>query len=294
MDDQIPVTLEELQDDAQKALAVLDSVGKTPVPQTLRDAIEGNYFAASEGVVESALGHIPGDELREWRTRVIPLALANDILRDFENQIVRAFVLSSSSPFRILIDGIIKIPKWLIKHSAEIVFLFLPMMKGGLDRAADVLTIENRITGITREIGALRRRISKLFEITPVNLPPLEERKMRAPFGMNEKEDAAELVDAIKAAEREIGILEREREALAKLSAKAGRILDLVLVGLAVMMGYFVVEKLLAEAKALANAAATFAPVRKLRDEAVEFAKEASLPQFPQKRTVVEKRSRRN
>jgi len=293
MAEEIPVTWEEMQDTAQNALALLDAVGKTPIPQTLRDAINENYFAASKGVLESALGHISGEELREWRTRVIPLRLANEILREYENNIVKAFVLSSSSPFRIIFDGLTAIPKWLIKYAAEITLIFLPLVTNGLERAADVLSIEGRITEIENEIRALRKWISKLFAITPVNLPPLEERKMRGPFGTNAVEDAGEIIAAIEKAESDVAVLEREKAALEKLSAKAGRIIDIILVGIAVVIGYIMVEKLLLAARAIADATATFAPVRKLRDDAVALAKEASLPQIG-KRVLVNKRSRRN
>jgi len=294
MADALPVTWQEMQKEAQNALRLLDMVGKTPVPQTLRDAIDGKYFAASQGVVESALGHTSGDELREWSQRVIRLDKANEILRSFENEMVKAFVLSSASPARIVIDALIAIPKWILAHLAEIVFILWPLFTGAVTGAFDVVLIEDRIKEIENEVRALKKWIGKLFAITPADLPPLEQRRMRGPFGTNPTEDAAELVSAIEKAEREIGVLERERAALVKLSERSGSILDMIAMGVAVTLSYLAVEKLLVAARALADATATFAPVRVLRDNAVLRAKEESLPQLQAKRFRVRKRSRRN
>lgn len=294
MADEIPIDWKGMQKEAQDALRVLDMVGKTPVPQTLRDAINGDYFAASTGVVEAALGHTSGKELREWGQRVMPLKEANEILRQFENDVVKTFVLSSKSPARIIFDAVTAIPKWVLEHLAEIVFILWPLFTGAAMRAADIVSIESRIKEIENEIRALIAWMGKLYAITPANLPPIEERKMRGPFGTNPTEDPGEIIEAIKKAEREVGILERERAALIQLSERAGTILDRLVVAVAVVISFLAVEKLLVEARALANAAVTFSPIRKLRDAAVARAKEKSFPQTPQKRTVVKKRSRRN
>ena len=249
---EIPVDWKGLQKETQDALRVLDMVGKTPVPQTLRDAIDENYFAASQGIVETALGSTSGAELREWSQRVIRLSDANEILRNFENNLVREFVLSSASPARIVIDAIIAIPKWILAHLAEIVFILWPLFTEAAVRAADIVSIEMRITEIENELRALRAWMGKLFAITPATLPPLEQRKMRGPFGTNPVEDTAEIVAALEKAEWEIGILEREMEALIKLSTRAGNILDMIAVAVAATLAFFMVERLLAAAASLA------------------------------------------
>jgi hypothetical protein len=295
---EIPVDWKGLQKETQDALRVLDMVGKTPVPQTLRDAIDENYFAASQGIVETALGSTSGAELREWSQRVIRLSDANEILRNFENNLVREFVLSSASPARIVIDAMIAIPKWILAHLAEIVFILWPLFTGAVKGVLDVQDIEERIKRIDEELAEYRETLAELFGLSPGD--KIQYSPTGSPAGdafqrsQPQRWTAADLVASIKEVERRQGILKREKAALIKLSERSSNILDMIAVAVAATLAFFMVERLLAAAASLAASTKTFGPVRKLRDEAVMLAKEKSLPQWGQKRVTVRKRSRRN
>jgi len=283
----LPTSFEELRDEAKTAIAGLEKILKVPVPVSIKDAVDGRYLESAEGVAESIVGRVPSGEMEEWRKRVIPLARANAILRSFEGNLVRSYVLKPSSPLRIIVDGVLLIPKWILAHLAEITMILIPLLTESWLKALDVVSIERRITELENFISQRKKMVSDLFAITP--------RPAGTPAkSWDDAPTAAELQAEIKNEEYEIGKLERERDALAKLSADAGTYIDRAVIAVSIMLVYFSVQKLLGTAKVVSDSLVSVTPAKDLRNEAIEKIKAAALPQARVHRVVVKKRSRRN
>jgi len=292
MTPEIPQTWEELQKQGQTAIFVLETVMRVPVPRTIKDAVDGKWMEASAGATRDILGRTTRAEKKEWRKRVIKLSDANQILKDLENKIVNSYVLASASPLRIALDGIILIPKWVVKHIAELTLIMLPLFLTSVEKAGDMVMIERRITEIERLIAIYEDRLPGLYAATPgEGLRIITDLSGRYLGG---EETAENLRAAIKNVEDNIAILKREKTALAKLSAKAGTVLDLAVTAFCVTIAFLAVANLISLARSLSDNLATTGPASKLRDEAIELAKAKSLPQFSVKRKTVKKRSRRN
>jgi len=296
MTTEIPQTWEELQKQGQTAIFVLETVMRVPVPRTIKDAVDGKWMEASAGATRDILGRTTRAEKKEWRKRVIKLSDANQILRDLENKIVNSYVLASASPLRIALDGIILIPKWIVKHIAELTLIMLPLFLTSVEKAGDLFMIEERILEIERRIAYLEKEIAELYTVTPrpprraglPELPPPQRLSDYLP------PTADELRAAIKGLEEDIAVLNREKTALAGLSVKAGNMIDLAVTAFCVTIAFLAVANLIGLARSLSDNLATTGPASKLRDEAIELAKSKSLPQFSVKRKTVKKRSRRN
>jgi len=292
MTPEIPQTWEELQKQGQTAIFVLETVMRVPVPRTIKDAVDGKWMEASAGATRDILGRTTRAEKKEWRKRVIKLSDANQILRDLENKIVNSYVLASASPLRIALDGIILIPKWIVKHIAEITLIMLPLFLTSVEKAGDMVMIERRISEIEKLIAIYEDRLPGLYSATPgEGLRIITDLSGRYLGG---EETAENLRAAIKNVEDNIAILKREKTALAKLSAKAGTVLDLAITAFCVTIAFLAVANLISLARSLSDNLATTGPASKLRDEAIDLAKAKSLPQFSVKRKTVKKRSRRN
>jgi len=227
--------------------------------------------------------------MRKWRTRVIRLSDANEILARMESDLVKAYILSSSSPARLIIDGFLKIPKWIVAHAAEIYYLLLPLIAKAAEAFGDVLDIESRIAAKEKRIAFLDREIANLYSLTPA-APRLRGRA----GNVNDAPTAAEIVRAIQSDEKEIALLRRDIEDLTKMLNTASNWLEMAMVAFSVVVVYLAVEKLLSVASSVADSLVALTPVREVRDAAINKAKVKALPQFPEKRTVVQKRSRRN
>jgi len=167
MTPEIPQTWEELQKQGQTAIFVLETVMRVPVPRTIKDAVDGKWMEASAGAARDILGRTTRAEKKEWRKRVIKLSDANQILKDLENKIVNSYVLASASPLRIALDGIILIPKWIVKHIAELTLIMLPLFLTSVEKAGDLFMIEERILEIERRIAYLEKEIAELYTVTP-------------------------------------------------------------------------------------------------------------------------------
>jgi len=292
MTPEIPQTWEELQKQGQTAIFVLETVMRVPVPRTIKDAVDGKWMEASAGATRDILGRTTRSEKKEWRKRVIKLSDANQILRDLENKIVNSYVLASASPLRIALDGIILIPKWVVKHIAEITLILLPLFLTSVEKAGDMVMIERRITEIEKLVSQWEDQLPGLYAATPgEGLRLITDLSGRYLGG---EETAENLRAAIKNVEDNIAVLKREKTALAKLSAKAGTVLDLAITAFCVTVAFLAVANLISLARTLSDNIATTGPAAKLRDEAIEMAKSKSLPQFSVKRKTVKKRSRRN
>lgn len=276
-DSDLPVTWEEMQKEAKAAIAVLENLLKIEVPGSIKDAVDGNYLESASKVTESVLGHTARREIKAWKSRAITLRAANDILANMEDRLVHAYVLSSSSPARVMLDSLIKLPKFLVKHSAEIAFILVPILLAGAKQYGDAVNIERRIILIDREIEEILKQMRVIYGITP---------------GLIEDRDSlrAALVDS----EEKIAVLQRERGALVKLSVDAQRFLERSLEAFAVVISYLIVAKLIAVAGSVKDAIVAMTPVIDIRKSAVDKIKVRSLPQFPQRRKTVRKRSRRN
>jgi len=296
MTPEIPQTWDELQKQGQTAIFVLETVMRVPVPRTIKDAVDGKWMEASAGATRDILGRTTRAEKKEWRKRVIKLSDANQILRDLENKIVNSYVLASASPLRIALDGIILIPKWIVKHIAELTLILLPLFLSSVEKAGDMVMIEERIMEIERRIDYLEKEIAALYTVTP--RPPRRAGLPELPKPQSLRDylppTAAELRAAIKGLEEDIAVLNREKTALAGLSVKAGKMIDLAVTAFCVTVAFLAVANLISLARSLSDNIATTGPASKLRDEAIELAKSKSLPQFSVKRKTVKKRSRRN
>jgi len=295
MTPEIPQTWEELQKQGQTAIFVLETVMRVPVPRTIKDAVDGKWMEASAGATRDILGRTTRAEKKEWRKRVIKLSDANQILKDLENKIVNSYVLASASPLRIALDGIILIPKWIVKHIAELTLIMLPLFLTSVEKAGDMVMIERRITEIEKEIERSENIIASLYEVIP-EADDAESTVVTGggPTFIVPPRTAAAIRAEIKMVEGAMGELRREKAALAKLSAKAGTVLDLAVTAFCVTIAFLAVANLISLARSLSDNLATTGPASKLRDEAIELAKSKSLPQFSGKRKTVKKRSRRN
>jgi len=295
MSPEIPQTWEELQKQGQTAIFVLETVMRVPVPRTIKDAVDGKWMEASAGATRDILGRTTRAEKKEWRKRVIKLSDANQILRDLENKIVNSYVLASASPLRIALDGIILIPKWIVKHIAELTLIMLPLFLTSVEKAGDIVMIERRITEIEKELERYEKILPTLYEVIP-EADDAESTVVTGggPTFIVPPRTAAAIRAEIKMVEGAMGELRREKAALAKLSAKAGTVLDLAVTAFCVTIAFLAVANLISLARSLSDNLATTGPASKLRDEAIELAKSKSLPQFSVKRKTVKKRSRRN
>jgi len=292
MTTEIPQTWEELQKQGQTAIFVLETVMRVPVPRTIKDAVDGKWMEAGTGATRDILGRTTRAEKKEWRKRVIKLSAANQILRDLENKIVNSYVLASASPLRIALDGIILIPKWIVKHIAELTLIMLPLFLTSVEKSGDMVMIERRITEIEKLVSQWEELLPGLYAATPgEGLRIVTEMSGRYLGG---EETAENLRAAIKNVEDNIAILKREKSALVNLSTKAGTVLDLAITAFCVTIAFLAVANLISLARSLSDNLATTGPASKLRDEAIELAKSKSLPQFSVKRKTVKKRSRRN
>lgn len=295
MKPEIPQTWAELQQQGQQAIKVLETVMKVPVPASIKDAVDGKWMESSAGLTRDILGRTTRAEKKEWRKRVIKLSDANEILKNLENQIVQNYILASASPLRIALDGIILIPKWVVKHIAELTLILLPLFLTSVEKSGDVVMIERRITEIEKEIARYERMLPTFYEQIPDadDAPPVSVKGGGPTFTVPAITKAS-LRESIKVVEDAIAELKREKTALAGLSVKAGTVVDLAVAAFSVTIAFLTVSQLLRLGQSMADVFVTTGPAGKLRDEAIELAKSKSLPQFSGGRKVVKKRSRRN
>ena len=284
--DDIPLDWEGLQKKAQESISTLEKVLKVKLPGSIHDAVNGDFLEGGEKVLEGLLGKTSRKEKQEWKTRVIRLSDANDILATLESGIVKAYVLSAASPGRTMLDAVLSLPKWFVRHSAEIYFVLAPLIVAAGSQLADVVEIENRIHEKENEITFRERRMSNLYALTPAR-PGVQK---RAPDNYT----AGEIIPQILAEEKAIAKLQQQIADLEKLSIRASRWLGWALDAFAVVVTFLILAPLINAAKAAFTGKLILSPVRDLRDAAIGKAKVKALPQFPEKRTVVQKRSRRN
>lgn len=284
---EIPASWEEMQKQAEGSLKTLDTMLKTPLPTSVKDAVDGNFMEAGKGVLTVLLGASPKGEMGVWSRRVIPLRTANLILRDFERSIVNAYIMSASSPARTVVDGLLFIPKWIISHMTEVVFVIWPLLVAAVQKFNDVMEIERRVRDIETELRLERGVMAHLYSLVPG-------RDETVDSNFTEPVTAQEIRQAMRESEDTTVRLEREKAALLTLLRDTDRFLDLAVTALSIALCYLVVERLLVTSRSLQVAIVTLKPVKELRDIAIAEAKKKSLPQYPEKRTVEQKRSRRN
>jgi len=279
-----PASWKEFTEQADEALAAIERMEKTPLPETVDEATEDEFFADPGDGLAGLLGSTDPEELKRWNTRVMSLKDANAILRAVETDLVRSYVLSPKSAFRLMYDGAIKIQRWLIEHTAEITIVLLPLIYKGMNSVSDSVLIELSITRAERAIRRIDEMLSYLYSIVPG--------KRTGVFG--DIFTAAELREAIKAEEENKRKLQREISDLTKMLRKAANYMEFAAEAVLVLAVWFSVEKLLTIAGSATAVSAALAPARSLKDPAILAAQKKAFPQAPQKRTVTYKRSRRN
>jgi hypothetical protein len=278
-----PSSWKEFTEQADDALAAIEKMEKTPLPETVEEAMEDGFFEDPGDGLSEMMGATDPEEIQRWNTRVMSLRDANAILRKVETDLVRGYVLSPNSAFRIMYDGAIKIPRWIIEHTAELLLVLVPLIYKGANAALDATTIEIRIEKLEKSITANFRILSRLSQIA--------EGTVRA---TSDELAIGDLEAAMQEVESQIGIEKREIAALTKLLRRASNYLEFAAEAVLVLAVWFSMEKLLTLAGSATAISAALDPARDLKDEAIEAAQKKAFPQAPQKRTVTYKRSRRN
>jgi len=278
-----PASWKEFAEQADEALAAIEKMEKTPLPETVEEAMEDGFFEDPGDGLSEMMGATDPEEIQRWNTRVLSLRDANAILRKVETDLVRGYVLSPNSAFRIMYDGAIKIPRWIIEHTAELLLVVVPLIYKGANAALDATTIEIRIEKLEKAITANFRILSRLSQVA--------EGTVRA---TSDELAIGDLEAAMQEVERQIAIEKREIAALTKLLRRASNYLEFAAEAVLVLAVWFSMEKLLTLAGSATAISAALAPARDLKAEAIEAAQEKAFPQSPQKRTVTYKRSRRN
>jgi len=278
-----PASWKEFAEQADEALAAIEKMEKTPLPETVEEAMEDGFFEDPGDGLSEMMGATDPEEIQRWNTRVMSLRDANAILRKVETDLVRGYVLSPNSAFRLMYDGAIKIPRWIIEHTAEILLVIMPLIYRGVNAVTDAVAINMAIERAERAIKFTNESLTYLFSIVPG--------RRTGVFG--DVFTAAELREAIRAEEETIKKLKREIADLTKLLRRAANYLEFASEAVLVLAVWFSMEKLLTLAGSATAISAALDPARDLKDEAIEAAQKKAFPQAPQKRTVTYKRIRR-
>lgn len=282
-------------DIANQSVKTLEGMRGTKLPESVHEAIEGNFLAAGGGVLETALGRTPGGEMKEWNKRVMSLQKANEILRDYEDGLVKRFILSPASALRLALDGFLFIPKWLVTHTPEITLILWPIIKKGGEQIGTMASIVMEVEKLERELAAQKEEMSRLYSLTPrdKSMPAWKIREKIAAGGKVPL-SASEIRSRIIAAEKEIARIEKEIDDEADRLIEADKWLEMAIAGACALLIFFSAEKLLTLAHNIKDALKVLSPARDLRDELLEKIKASAFPQARVHRKVVKKRSRRN
>ena len=275
--DEIPFDWEAFQKMGQDAVKVAESLLKIKVPKTIKDAVDGNFMEAGSELSEKILGHTPSGEMQEWKKRTIRLDVSNKILRDYEEAVVKSFILSSGGVLRNIFDGIMWLPNFITLYLGDFLFLIQPLIWAGLKKFGELVEIERQLKNITASLKKEQELLSKLYAIVP-----------------DSPAEAADIRKEIQDSYDHTAELEGDAEMLIKMEREATSFLELAVIALSVVIAFLSVEKLLDVAGSSTAAAVALKPVRDLRDAAILEIKTKSLPQRRGKRFRVRKRSRRN
>jgi len=249
------VNLKDLENKVALADALLDDLIREHVPQSVKDAIAENYASSRVQFVEDLIPRIEESELEDRSQRVVPLAKANAILRDVENDLVKAL---TNSPDELFIQAVVRKAQtnlFLIAHAGTLVVLIVELIVRLGPKVLNVLptTAESLLT-----------MLSTLASFTDVPSP--EDDALAREIIQEEKDEL------LKAWSREFGVEAWEIiEELAVLPA-AGLLEDFVTVD---------------------SIALHMEGVRKVIDSAFEKARKAAFPQRPAK-TVRRRRRQRS
>lgn len=289
-----PKTWEEFQKIADEAIKNIETIKGTPLPKSLKDAVNGDFLEAGGDVLEETLGATPKGTMKEWRKRVMGLKAANEILRGYEKGMVRAFVLTPASPARQIYNGLVKVPRWVMQHLAEITLILWPLIVIALQALLDGADIESKIEDQEKRIQRLRKRIRELYEETPGSGMTIKKDAFGNEYLDGDGRTAKEIESDIKVCEDGIADAKRLIEDYTKMLRQADAFLERAVVGVTVLLAWFSVEHLLEAAGSVKDILLSLRPAKELRDAALEQIKASAFPQRVEKRKIVRKRSRRN
>jgi len=297
MSAEIPATWAEMEQQALDAVENLEAIKKTPLPESIAAARDGDFLESGQGALETILGLAAPGTMKEWKTRVIRLSDANKIMRSFERDLVLSFVLSPASPGRLIYDGIVRVPRWIAEHLPELIFIVWPLLVAGLKEATKQVILQSKILDAQAEIRRLRKYKAYIYGLLPMpaGIEVAEWVKLRD----NRKHEEDYLFPAerlrmfIDGADRDIDEQQRLLDVYFELQKKSETYLQRAAAAISIVLIYLSVEKLIAVGKTVKDIAVSISPVKKLKDDAIEAVKSKSLPQVG-RRKWVRKSSRRN
>ena len=289
-----PQNWEEFQRIANEAIKNIETIRGTPLPKSLKEAVDGNFLEASGDVLEETLGYTPKGEMREWGKRVMSLKAAHEILRGYEKAMVRAFVLSAESPARLIYNGLVRIPRWVMEHLAEITLILWPLILTALEAILDGADIETKIEEQEKRIARLQKRIAELYEETPGSGMTIKKDAFGNEYLDGDGRTAKEIESDIKVCEDGIAEAKRLISDYTKMLRQADAYLEMAVVGVAVLLAWFSVEHLLQTVSSVKDVLMSLKPAKELRDKAMAEIKAVAFPQRVQLRQYRKKRSRRN
>ena len=222
------------------------------------------------------------------------LRTANEILRGYEKAMVRAFVLTPASPARQIYNGLVKVPRWVMEHLAEITLILWPLIVVALEALLDGADIEAKIEEQEKRIERLKKRIRELYEETPGAGMTVKKDAFGNEYLDGDGRTAKEIEDDIKTCEDGIAEAKRLIEDYTKMLRQADAFLERAVVGVSVLLAWFSVEHLLAGANSVREILLSLRPAKELRDKAMSEIKSAAFPQSNVKREYQRKRSRKN
>lgn len=86
--------LDKAIEEARSALDFLELVTGVAIPKTLDDALKQDWATVAQDTGDAYFSRMPKEELKKWKTRVMKLEDAYDIVADYEDALVKHYTSS--------------------------------------------------------------------------------------------------------------------------------------------------------------------------------------------------------
>jgi len=118
-----PDLLEKIKAETEDAIRGIETLITASTPGSIQEAIESGWMEKGMEVGQVALGGLPLGWSPTWRKRVVNVTTANRILREFEDDLVRAFVIGNRSVATKTFGAAFFQVQWALSHTGRILSL---------------------------------------------------------------------------------------------------------------------------------------------------------------------------
>lgn len=121
-------TIDELKVAAQKAIKLMEEFESVNVPETIKDAVDGDWVGVIEDVAAFTFGRLDRKFMREMGTRCITIEKANALLVELEDETVKAYLKESHSLLYSFLKDSTAIPRWVLSNISILWSVVLPIL----------------------------------------------------------------------------------------------------------------------------------------------------------------------